>query len=128
MAKIEGRAKEVLDKAEVVTIGTVGADGLHLVATWGDYVRAIGIQDGDTLVIPAGGYRQNEKNLATNSSVQVLVGSNQVQGTHGMGTGSRLSGKGEILSSGELCDMAKAKYPWARGALVIHVEKIEDML
>ena len=128
MATIEGKAKELFDKAEVVAICTCGGDGLHMVATWGDFVRTIGIQDGNKIVIPAGGYQVTEENLKSDSRVQVLIGSNQVQGTNGMGFGCRLSGSGEIQTSGELYDLAKSKFPWARGTFVIHVDKIEYML
>jgi len=128
MATIEGKAKELLDKAEVVVIGTCSGDGIHLVATWGDFVRAIGIQDGNKIVIPAGGYRQTEQNLKGNNKVEVLVGSKQVEGTQGMGTGCRLSGTGEVQTSGELYDLTKSGFPWARGAFVIHVDEIEYML
>ena len=128
MVTIEGKAKELLDKAEVVAICTCGGDGIHMVATWGDFVRNIGIQDGNKIVIPAGGYRQTEENLKSDSRVQMLIGSNQVQGTNGMGFGCRLSGRGEIQASGELYDLAKSKFPWARGTFVIHVDEIEYML
>ena len=128
MATIEGKARELLDKAEVVVICTYSGDGPHLVATWGDFVRTIGIQDGNKIVIPAGGYRLTEENLKDNNKVQVLIGSKQVEGTHGMGFGCRLSGRGEIQTSGELFDLAKSKFPWARGTFVVHVDKIEYML
>jgi len=65
----------------VVVIGTCGGDGIYLVATWGDFVRAIGIQDGNKIIIPAGGYQQTEENLKGNNKVQVLIGSKQIEGT-----------------------------------------------
>jgi len=45
-----------------------------------------------------------------------------------MGTGCRLSGRGEIQTTGILYDLAKSEFPWARGAFVIHVDEIEHML
>ena len=53
MVEFEDKAKEVIEKTEVVCIGTSGKDGPHLVATWGDYIRTIGIKDPGTIVIPA---------------------------------------------------------------------------
>ena len=122
MAKMEEKAKDVLEKTEVVVIGTCGTDGPHLVATWGDFVRTIGVQDGGTILAPAGGYSQTEENLKNNSRVEVLIGSKEI------GTGFRLSGRGEIQTSGELADLVKSKFSWARGALVINVDEVECLL
>jgi len=126
--KFDDKAKEVFEKTEIVCIGTCGKKGPHLVATWGDYVRTIGIQDPGTIVIPAGGYRKTEVNLSTNDRVEVIIASKEVEGTNSMGKGFLFSGRGEIQKSGELAELAKSKYPWARGALVIYVEKIESLL
>lgn len=128
MEKIEGICKEVLDKTEWLAIVTSGEQGAHVVATWGDYVRSIGIQDGHIIVIPAGMYHITESNLKKNGNVALLAASRQVQGKHGPGQGCSLSGRGELQTSGKFADLAKAKYPWARGALVIRVEKSEVQL
>ncbi len=128
MVEFEDKAKEVIEKTEVVCIGTCGKDGPHLVATWGDYIRTIGIQDPGTIVIPAGGYLKTEENLSTNARVEVIIASKEVEGTRSMGKGFLFSGRGEIQESGELADLAKSKYSWARGALVIYVEEIKGLL
>jgi hypothetical protein len=126
--KFDDKVKEVIEKTEVVCIATCGNDGPHLVATWGDYVRNIGIKDSGVIVIPAGGYRKTEENLNSSDRVEVMIASKDVEGTRGPGKGFLLSGRGEVQTSGELADMARSKYPWARGALVIYVEKIEGLL
>ena len=128
MVDFEDKAKDVIENTEVVCVGTCGKDGPHLVATWGDYIRTIGIRDPETIVIPAGGYRKTEENLSTNDRVEVIMASKEVEGTHSMGKGFLFSGRGEIQTSGELADLAKSKYSWARGALVIHVEEIKGLL
>lgn len=128
MAKIEGTCKEVMDKAEWVAIATCGDDGLHLVATWGDYVRAIGIKDGNIIVIPAGKYQKTEANLKKDDRVELLAASKQVQGAHGAGQGCSLTGKGEIQTTGELAEAVRKKFSWARGALVIRVEQVRTQL
>ena len=53
VGKIDAICKDVIDKTEWVAIATMGPDGPHVVATWGDYVRALGVQD-DRLLIPVG--------------------------------------------------------------------------
>ena len=127
MAKIEGVCREVCEATEFVTIVTAGNDGPHVVGNWGDYMRILGIKD-DMIIFPAGRYRQTEKNLLGNNRVQLLVASKKVQGTRSPGQGCLIVGRGEILSSGSVVDAVKEKFPWARGALVIHVEDVKFQL
>ena len=127
MAKIEGNCREVCEATEFVSIVTTGDNGPHVVGNWGDYLRALGI-GADTLVLPAGRYRQTEQNLAKNNRVQLLVASKKVQGTRSPGQGYLIAGTAEIVSSGDVADAVKAKFPWARGALVIHVEAVRAQL
>ena len=127
MTRIEGNCREVCEATEFVTIVTTGDDGPHVVGNWGDYMRALGI-GADTIVLPAGRYRQTEQNLRKNDRVQLLVASRKVQGTRSPGQGYLIVGTAEIVSSGEIADAVKAKFTWARGALVIHVEEVTAQL
>ena len=127
MAKIEGNCRDVCEATEFVTIVTTGDDGPHVVGNWGDYMRTLGV-GADTIVLPAGRYRQTEQNLRKNNRVQLLVASRKAQGTHGPGQGYLIVGTAEIVSSGETVNTVKAKFPWARGALVIHVEEVTAQL
>ncbi len=120
--------KDVIEKTEVVAIATYGENGPHLVATWGDFIKSLDINDGKTIIIPVGGYHQTEKNLNDDNRIELLVGSKQVQGKNGPGTGYRLVGRAEITASGKFAELTKAKFPWARGALVIQVEKADQLL
>jgi predicted pyridoxine 5'-phosphate oxidase superfamily flavin-nucleotide-binding protein len=127
MARIEGNCRAVLEATEFVTIVTSGDDGPHVVGNWGDYLRAAGI-GADTIVLPAGHYRQTEQNLRNDNRVQLLVASRKVQGARGLGQGYLIVGTAEIVATGEIADAVKAKFPWARGALVIHVEDVTAQL
>ncbi len=127
MAKLEGKIREVIDKAEWVSIATAGPDGPHLAATWGDYVRALGIEQ-DTIVIPAGGLRTTEANLRNDSRIELLFASRQVQGTQSAGQGCRISGRGEMQAAGPAAERVKARFPWARAALVVTVERAATQL
>ncbi len=120
MTLLEGACREVLDATEVVAMVTEGPHGPHITATWGDYVRTLGIGE-NRLVIPAGFYRQMEANLARNDTIQVLVASRRVQGTIGPGQGFTLKGTGHIVESGDDMDRVKAAFPWARGALIVDI-------
>jgi hypothetical protein len=90
-------------------------------------MRVLGIKE-NTIVFPAGRYQQTEKNLRKNNKIQLLVASKKVQGTRGPGQGCLIVGTGEILSSGDIVDAVKAKFPWARGAMVIHVVDVKTQL
>lgn len=127
MSKLDGVVLELLQATEFVTIVTNGEHGPHLVGNWGDYLRALGT-DGDTIILPAGGYRQTEENLRKNAKIAVMAASRQVKGTRGPGQGCVLSGRGEIVTSGTLVEKVKAKFPWARGALLVHVEEVRTQL
>ena len=128
MVNIEGKCREVLEKTEWVAIATCGDSGPHLAGTWGGYVRALEIKDSGLIVIPAGYYHITEENLKKNNHVELLIASRQVHGTNGPGQGCSISGKGEIQTSGKIADMVKSKFSWARGALVITVEKVNTQL
>jgi len=127
MAKIEGVCKEVIDKTEWIAITTTGPGGPHVVATWGDYVRAFGIQD-DTLLIPVGGMHKTEANLKRDNRVELLCGTRLVAGTHGPGKGCSIVGKAEFQTAGPHFDAVKAKYAWARAALVVTAEEAKPQL
>ncbi|MCG3148275.1 MAG: FMN-binding protein [Verrucomicrobiae bacterium] len=127
MTTIEGVCKEVIEKSEWVAIATTGPDGPHVVATWGDYVRALGIAN-DTVLIPVGMMRKTEQNLARDSRVELLCGTRQVAGAHGPGKGCAIIGRGEMQTVGPHFAAVKAKFPWARAALVVTAEKVEPQL
>jgi predicted pyridoxine 5'-phosphate oxidase superfamily flavin-nucleotide-binding protein len=127
MAKIEGNCREACEATEFVTIVTHGDDGPHVVGNWGDYMRKLGIRE-DTILLPAGYYHQTERNLRKNGRIQLLVSSRKVQGTRGPGQGYLIEGTGEIQLAGDAVTAVKAQFPWARGALVIHVEKVTAQL
>lgn len=127
MSKIKDTCRDVCDATEFVTIVTTGDDGPHVVGNWGDYMRKLGIKE-DMLIFPAGRYLQTEKNLHKNNRIQLFVASRSVQGTHTPGQGYLIEGTGEILVEGDIVDTVKAKFPWARGAMVIHVENVTAQL
>lgn len=120
---IEKNCKEVLDKTEWIAIGTCGEEGVHLVGTWGDYIRQLGIED-DRIKIPVGGYFRTQEDLNKKNRVELLCATLQVQGTHGDGQGYRIVGKGYIETIGKNAELTKTNFPWSRGVLIIEVENI----
>ncbi len=127
MSKIEGIYREVIEKSEWVAIATTGPDGPHLAANWGDYVRTLGIE-GDELLLPAGRYHKTEENLKRDNRVALLFASRQVERPGGQGQGCGILGTGELQTTGPKADAVKARFPWARGALVIKMTELKTQL
>ena len=126
MPVIEGIVKEVLNKTEWVAIVT-STEESHLVGTWGDYIRELGIRE-DRIVIPAGHYKKTEENLRINSKIQLLVASKGVGGSHGPGQGCIIEGEGKIETDGEIVEKVRERFEWARGALIIEVKAAKTQL
>lgn len=101
-----------------LTIVSQGPSGPHLVNSWNSYIQ---IGRGGRLLIPAGGMEETEKNLAVNPEVQVSISNREVQGFSYPGTGFILTGKAVMEKEGDDYDLVKAKFPWARAALVISI-------
>jgi hypothetical protein len=128
MNRIAGVCLDVCQATEFVSIITMGADGPHVVGNWGEYMRVLGVRE-NILVFPAGRYRQTEQNLQNDNRIQLLVASKQVQGSNGSaGQGCLIVGRAEILTTGDIADKTKARFRWARGALVVRVEDVKTQL
>jgi hypothetical protein len=127
MPEIDEVCREVWNATEFVAIVSNGPEGPHVVGTWGEYVRKLGLRD-DIVVMPGGKYRRTEENLGRDERITLLIASRQVAGTNGPGQGCEISGRGEFVSEGPLVDEAKQHFPWARGVLVVHVEKVRTQL
>ena len=127
--ELDERCREVIEKTEWIAITTSSGDGPHTVAAWGYRLRKIGIRDGGTIVLPAGKYFQTEENLKKDSRIQLLVASSGVQKADGkQGQGYRISGKGEIQTTGPMVDLVKTEFSWARVALIVRIEKAEALI
>lgn len=118
------QVKRVMQHNEPVTIGTAWAGGPHLVAVWMSYIETI---DDQTLAIPAGGYKRTEENLKAGSPIQLVMATLKEEGLHGPGIGFRLTGSGRVDTEGPIYERIVKRFPWARGALVITVEKVEQI-
>lgn len=116
---------EVLKHPGVVAIATQGQDGPHLVNTWNSYLQ---IPDENRLLIPAGYMHETEANIARNNRVLLTIGSHEVAGKLGPGTGFLIKGKAAFVSSGPDFDRIKVKYAWARAALAVTVESVTQTL
>jgi predicted pyridoxine 5'-phosphate oxidase superfamily flavin-nucleotide-binding protein len=126
VAKVEGTCREVCNATEFVAIVTAGEDGPHVVGHWGSYMF-LDIKD-ELIAFPVGKYQKTGENLRKNGRIQLLVASKKVQGTKSPGQGCLITGTAEIVATGEVVDAVRVKFPWARGALVVRVEKTTTQL
>ncbi|SFG06827.1 Pyridoxamine 5'-phosphate oxidase [Desulfotomaculum arcticum] len=115
---VSQKLSQVLEHEGVVAIATLGEDGPHLVNTWNSYIQ---ITTEGNLLIPAGGMNQTEANVVKNNKVLVTMGSREVEGLRGPGTGFLIKGTAAFVKSGPQFDTVKQKFPWARAAVEITV-------
>jgi predicted pyridoxine 5'-phosphate oxidase superfamily flavin-nucleotide-binding protein len=115
--------KEVLSNEGVVSIVSWGRGEANVVNTWNSYIV---LTDDGRLLIPAAGMTSTEADLAVNSRVKVTLGSKNVQGLFGMGTGFRVEGIAALISEGVEYDMMQAKYPFQRKMLEITPELVKQ--
>lgn len=109
--------KRVMQKEGVVAIVAQGKEFPHVVNTWHSYVKV----GNDSFIVPVGGMQGMEEALHHDDRVLVTVGSKEVEGLHGMGTGFLLSGHAKMVFDGDAYDVAKESYPWARVIMKITI-------
>lgn len=118
---IDDTIQSVLAVEGSATFLTNGTEGPHLVATWQSYIQIV---DRETLIFPAGGYRETERNLQNDSGLQMVIGSR----VDGRGLGFRLRGTATIESGTDLHQRLQHKFPWCRAAVVFRVSSVEQIL
>ncbi len=119
------KLKEVLQHEGVVAIATLGQDGPHMVNTWNSYLQ---VTDAGRILIPVGYMRRTEANIAANNQVLITLGSREVAGNMGPGTGFLIKGTASIEASGPDFNAIKAKLPWARAVMAVSANSIEQTL
>ncbi|BCG47287.1 Pyridoxamine 5'-phosphate oxidase-related, FMN-binding [Citrifermentans bremense] len=122
---IPEKMKEVMKHEGVVAIVTQGEDGPHLVNTWNSYLA---LDADERLLIPAGYMHVTEKNVTRNPKVLLTLGSREVQGTHGPGTGFLVEGNARFITDGPVVEATKSTFPWARGVLEITITNVTQTL
>lgn len=98
---------EVLKKEGVVSITSWANDNVHVSNTWNSYIR---ITKDNRILIPAAWFTVTQKNVDVNNKVIVTLGSKEVEGKMGMGTGFVVEGTAKFLTEGTDFDMMKEQY------------------
>lgn len=108
-----------------LAIVTQGINEPHVVNSWNSYVQ---VTSEGKLLIPAGSMSETEKNIEKNKKVQLTISNREVQGKTYKGTGFLIKGTAAFVKEGSDFDTIKAKFPWARAALAITIEAMEQTL
>ncbi|WP_033169355.1 pyridoxamine 5'-phosphate oxidase family protein [Selenomonas sp. ND2010] len=100
----------------IVSVASVSAEGKpHIANTWNKYLI---VTTDEKILIPAFGFRKTEANVKQNPYVEVTLGSHEVQGKMGMGTGCLLTGTAAFYSDGELFEAMHDKCSFCNRVLV----------
>ena len=117
--------REVLSKEGVVSIVTCAENEAHVANTWNSYLE---LPDGERLLIPAWKMRKTEQNTLQNNKVLLTLGSKEVQGRMGQGTGFLLEGTARFIKSGDEYDAMKAKFPFLTRVLEVTVTSLKQTI
>ena len=117
--------QEVIGKEGVVSIVTCADGEAHVVNTWNSYLVT---PDEKTLLIPAWKMRKTEGKVLQNNKVLLTLGSKEVEGRMGPGTGFLLEGTARFLKQGPEFDMMKQKFPFLTRVLEVTVTSLKQTI
>jgi hypothetical protein len=117
--------REVISKEGVVSIVSCSDGEAHVVNTWNSYLM---VPEDGKLLIPAWKMRKTETKTLKNNKVLLTMGSKEVDGLIGSGTGFLLEGTAEFKKSGPEFDMMKEKYSFMTRVLEITVTSLKQTI
>jgi hypothetical protein len=117
--------RQVISKEGVVSIVSCSDGEAHVVNTWNSYLVT---PSDERILIPAWKMRTTEKKTLKNNKVLITVGSKEVQGLIGQGTGFLLEGTARFLNAGAEFDMMKSKFPFLTRVLEVTVTSLKQTI
>jgi len=122
---LDERFMEVVSKEGVVAIVSCSENEAHVVNTWNSYLV---FPDKQRILIPAWKMLKTEKKISKNNNVLLTLGTKEVEGRMGPGTGYLIKGTAKFLRSGPDFDMMKSKFSFMTRALEITVSSVKQTL
>jgi len=116
---------EVVSKEGVVAIVSCAENEAHVVNTWNSYLV---FPDEQRILIPAWKMLETEKKITQNNKVLLTLGTKEVEGRMGPGTGYLIKGTAKFLRSGPEFDMMKSKFSFMTRVLEITVSSVKQTL
>ena len=116
---------EVLNHEGVVSVTSWANEKVHVANTWNSYLF---LTADNRILIPAAWFNKTQKNVDVQNKVIVTLGSHEVQGKMGLGTGFVVDGTAKFLTEGADYDMMKEKYSFLTHVLEIIPEKVRQTI
>lgn len=117
--------KEVVGKEGVVAIVSCADGEAHVVNTWNSYLV---LADKERILLPAWAMRKTEEKVNKNTKVLLTLGSKEVAGRMGQGTGFLVKGTAKFISSGPEFDMMKEKFSFLTRVLEVTVSSVKQTI
>jgi len=109
----------------VVSIVSCDDEGAHVVNTWNSYLEFPGE---NRILIPAFGMRNTQRKVEKNENVLLTLGSKEVEGKMGPGTGFLIKGTAAFKKTGPEFDLMKSKFAWANRVLEVTVTSVKQTI
>ena len=117
--------REVISKEGIVSIVSCSDGEAHVVNTWNSYLV---IPDDGRLFIPAWKMRKTEGKTLKNNKVLLTIGTKEMKGRMGSGTGYLLEGTARFIKSGSEFETMKNKFSFLTRVLEVSVTSITQTL
>jgi hypothetical protein len=119
------RFMSVVGKEGVVSIVSCADNEAHVVNTWNSYIEFPG---GNRILIPVYGMRKTQKKVEINNKVLLTLGTKEVEGKMGPGTGYLIEGTAKFMTSGEEFTIMKQRFSWANRVLEVTVSSVKQTI
>ena len=117
---------ECLKHDGIVSVASVTPeDEAHIANTWNKYLI---VTEDERILIPCYGFRKTERNAAEHPRLALTLGSHEVEGHRGMGTGFLLTGTAEFRKDGALFEQMHAKCAFANRVLIFTPDSCRQTL
>ncbi len=119
------RFMTVVSREGVVAIVSCSDDEAHVVNTWNSYLAFPGE---NRILIPVYGMRKTQKKIEKNPNVLLTLGTKEVEGKMGPGTGYLIRGIAKFMKSGPEFDTMKHRFSWANRVLEVTVSSVTQTI
>ena len=116
---------EVLKHEGVVSVTSWANGNVHVVNTWNSYLQ---ITDDNRILIPAAWFNKTQKNVDVQNKIIMTLGSHEVQGKMGMGTGFVVDGTANFLTEGSDFDRMIEKFSFLTRVLEIKADSVRQTI
>jgi len=115
----------VVSKEGIVSIVSCSDGEAHVVNTWNSYLAFPGE---NRMLIPVYGMRKTQKKVEMNNKVLITLGTKEIEGKMGPGTGYLIHGTAKFMKSGPEFEMMKQKFTWANRVLEVTVSSVTQTI